>query len=512
MAVGSMTCVQLGLALSVPLFSQVGPLGAVWLRLAWAGMILLIAVRPRPWRFRRPTLLATVALGVVTAGVTMLFMMAVARLPLGTASALEFLGPLGVAVARGRGGRRLLWPGLAAAGVLVLTHPWQGGASLAGIAYALGAAVCWACYIVLTQAVGNEVAGLQGLAVSIPVAALVATAVAGPAVIPALTPHLVLAGLGLALLLPVVPFSLEMYALRRLTAAAFGTLMCLEPALALVAGLALLGQVPRAWSLVGIALVVAAGLGAVRTGARRSIKLTRAAEDIGIVGPCIQGRQRLLPRPGAAGARGKRRVPAGHGGRRGHADLRTPAPLRPDPDGGSSGGASAPAVLARSGRGPSRASRVDQVPVVVRDRDEAESEDLAALVHGAGLVYLSGGDPLPRPDPARDPRMGGRRSRLAIGRGAGGMLGGSDRTHRLGARVPGSGPGAGSRAWRAAAAARAAAFRQNDVLGAGAGQPGCGGSAAWHDGDRARRGHRDPRPDGQWPQLAGPSAGSKPGC
>ncbi len=266
MAVGSMTCVQLGLALSVPLFGQVGPLGAVWLRLAWAGVILLIAVRPRPWRFRRPMLLAAVALGVVTAGVTMLFMAAVARLPLGTASALEFLGPLGVAVARG--GRRLLWPGLAAVGVLVLTHPWQGGASLAGIVCALGAAVCWACYILLTQAVGDEVAGLQGLAVSIPVAALVATAVAGPGVIPALTPHLVLAGLGLALLLPVVPFSLEMYALRRLTAAAFGTLMCLEPALALIAGFALLGQVPRAWSLTGVAFVVAAGLGAVRTGAR----------------------------------------------------------------------------------------------------------------------------------------------------------------------------------------------------------------------------------------------------
>ena len=81
-----------------------------------------------------------------------------------------------------------------------------------------------------------------------------------------LTPHLVLVGLGLALLLPVVPFSLEMYALRRLTTAAFGTLMCLEPALALIAGFALLGQVPRAWSLAGIAFVVAAGLGAERTG------------------------------------------------------------------------------------------------------------------------------------------------------------------------------------------------------------------------------------------------------
>ena len=268
MAVGSMTLVQIGLALSVPLFAEIGPLGTVWLRLAWAAVILLVAVRPRPWRFRRPILLATVALGVVTAGVTMLFMAAIARLPLGTASALEFLGPLGVAVARGRGRRRLLWPGLAAAGVLLLTHPWQGGGSPLGVAFALGAAVCWAGYILLTQAVGDEVAGLEGLAVSIPVAALMATLFAGSEIGSTLTPHLLLAGFGLALLLPVIPFGLEMYALRRLTTAAFGTLMCLEPALALLAGFALLGQVPRPWSLAGVALVVAAGLGAERTGAR----------------------------------------------------------------------------------------------------------------------------------------------------------------------------------------------------------------------------------------------------
>src|ERR1700750_2972980 len=123
MAVGSMTCVQIGLALSVPLFGQLGPLGTVWLRLAWAAVILVVVVRPRPWRFRRPILLATVVLGTVTAGVTMLFMPSIPGLPLGTASALEFLGPLGVAVARAGNGqsgrRRLLWPGLAAAGVLL---------------------------------------------------------------------------------------------------------------------------------------------------------------------------------------------------------------------------------------------------------------------------------------------------------------------------------------------------------------------------------------------------------
>ena len=298
MAVGSMTCVQIGLALSVPLFGQIGPLGTVWLRLAWAAVILLVAVRPRPWRFRRPILLATVALGVVTAGVTMLFMAAIARMPLGVASALEFLGPLGVAVARAgsrQGGRRrLLWPGLAAAGVLLLTHPWQGGAGNGqgplGVAFALGAAACWAGYILLTQAVGDEVAGLEGLAVSIPVAALVATLFAGSEIASTLTPHLLLAGFGLALLLPVIPFGLEMYALRRLTTAAFGTLMCLEPALALLAGLVLLGQVPSPWALAGVALVVAAGLGAERTGARQHETHVRiGSERVGVTATYIGG-------------------------------------------------------------------------------------------------------------------------------------------------------------------------------------------------------------------------------
>ncbi|GAA3352015.1 EamA family transporter [Amorphoplanes nipponensis] len=262
-----MALVQLGLAASVGLLDQVGAEGAAWLRLSWAGLILLVLVRPRLRAFTRASLLTTVALGVVTAGVTMLFMAAVARLPLGTASALEFLGPLGVAIVRGRQGTKV-WPALAAVGVLLLTEPWHGGTDPVGVAYALGAALCWAGYIVLTQRVGDGVSGLQGLAVSIPVAALVATLIAGPSVLPRLTGELLLAGLGLAVLLPLVPFALEMLALRRLTTAAFGTLMSLEPAFALVIGLVLLGQVPGWAPLTGIAFVVAAGVGAERTGAR----------------------------------------------------------------------------------------------------------------------------------------------------------------------------------------------------------------------------------------------------
>jgi inner membrane transporter RhtA len=267
LAVAAMLCVQLGLAVSVGLFDRVGPEGAAWLRLAWAGVLLLVVVRPRPSSFRRTAFAACVALGVVTAGMTMLFMEAVARLPLGTASALEFLGPLTVAITRGRGGKRL-WPALAAVGVVLLTQPWRGGADLAGVGFALAAAVCWAGYILLTQRVGDEVAGVRGLAVSMPVAGIVATLVYGPSVAGHLTWQLLLTGLGLAVLLPVVPFSLEMLALRRLTTAAFGTLMSLEPAIALVIGLVVLHQVPDAAAVAGVAFVVVAGVGAERTGAR----------------------------------------------------------------------------------------------------------------------------------------------------------------------------------------------------------------------------------------------------
>jgi inner membrane transporter RhtA len=229
-AVLSMTMVQLGLAASVGLFDRVGPEGAAWLRLACAALIVLVLFRPRPSSFDRNAFLAAVGLGIATAGVTLLFMAAVARLPLGTASALEFLGPLSVAVLRSRG--RLIWPGLAFAGVMLLTQPWHGS--------------------------------VDGLGVSIPVAAVVATVVAGPSTIPVMTWQLVGIGFGLALLLPVIPFSLEYLALRRLDAGVFGTLMSLEPALALLIGWIFLSQAPGLLQVFGIACVVAAGVGAER--------------------------------------------------------------------------------------------------------------------------------------------------------------------------------------------------------------------------------------------------------
>ncbi len=267
MALTAMCCVQLGVAVSVGLSDQIGAEGVAWLRLAWAGVVLLVVVRPWRTSFTRRVLLTCVVLGVVTAGMTMLYMAAVVRLPLGTASALEFLGPLGVAVVRGSGVGRF-WAFLAATGVVALTEPWHGGTDPLGAVFALGAAACWAGYIVLTQRAGDEVTGLRALAVSLPVAAVVATMTVGPGIVGQLGWRLLIVGLGLAMLLPVIPFSLELLALRRLTTAAFGTLMSLEPAIALLIGLVVLGQVPRPGGMLGIVLVVVAGIAAERTGGR----------------------------------------------------------------------------------------------------------------------------------------------------------------------------------------------------------------------------------------------------
>lgn len=268
MAVVSMLCVQTGAAIAVTLIDRIGAEGAAWLRLAWAGVLMLVIVRPRPRSFTWASFRMCVVLGVVTAAITLLFMAALARIPLGTASAIEFLGPLGVAVVHGTGHSRVVWPGLAAAGVVLLTQPWAGQVDTVGVLYALASAACWAAYILLTQRVGDRVSGINGLAVSMPVAGLVATIAVGHLVLPRLSVDILMIGIGLAILLPVVPFALELMALRRLTAAAFGTLMALEPGFAMIIGLLILNQVPAPLGVLGMCLVVAAGIGAARAGAR----------------------------------------------------------------------------------------------------------------------------------------------------------------------------------------------------------------------------------------------------
>ena len=182
--------------------------------------------------------------------------------------AIEFLGPLTVAAARSRSTRALVWPAVALAGVVLLTEPWHGRADPVGIALAVTGAAGWAGYILLTQHVGDRFDGLTGLALTVPVAAATAAVVGIPEAAGHLTLATVAAAAGLALLLPVLPYALELLALRRLTATAFGTLMALEPAIGLLLGSTVLHQTPSAVQVGGIMLVVLAGAAAQRGGRR----------------------------------------------------------------------------------------------------------------------------------------------------------------------------------------------------------------------------------------------------
>lgn len=268
MAITAQVSVQMGMAVAVGLIDRIGSDGTAWLRLAWAGVLQLVVVRPRPSAFTWRTFGMCIVLGCVSAAITLLFMASLDRVALGTATALEFLGPLAVAVVHGSGRHRVVWPGLAAVGVVLLCRPFDGGIDVKGALLAIAAGVCWAIYILLTQWVGDQVSGVNGLAVSMPVAGVVSSLFVSTAVFERMTPQLLLIGLGMALLLPVAPYVLELLALRRLTTAAFGTLMSLEPAFAMVVGFVLLDQAPGVAGILGIAAVVVAGIGAARGGGR----------------------------------------------------------------------------------------------------------------------------------------------------------------------------------------------------------------------------------------------------
>jgi inner membrane transporter RhtA len=273
LAVAAMLSVQLGSALSVHLISTVGAAGTAWLRLSMGAVIFLAVARPPLRAIRRRDVPALLALGVTTGLMTVAFLAAIERIPLGTAVAVEFLGPLTVAAVRSHSTKALAWPAVALLGVVLLTEPWQGDVNAAGLACAALAGVGWGTYILLTQRIGDRFTGIAGLSLTVPIAAATAAVVGIPQASGHLTVGVLAAAAGLAVLLPVLPFALEMLALRRMTPTAFGTLMALEPAIGLVLGLLVLHQTPSVIQLLGILLVVLAGTAAQR-GGRRSPPVT----------------------------------------------------------------------------------------------------------------------------------------------------------------------------------------------------------------------------------------------
>jgi len=260
LAVIAMLSIQSGAALSISLFDHIGPAGTAWLRMALGAIILLAIARPSVRGLNRSQWLSLLGLGVAAGGMTTAFLSALDRLPLGTTVSIEFLGPLTVDAISGRTFRAALWPLLALVGVVLLTEPWQGDFEWIGVGFALIAAFGWGCYIVMTQHVGDRFSGIEGLALSMPIAALTSTFVGLPQAWGNLSWSVVGVGVILALLTPVFPFTLEMIALRKMTKRAFGTLMAVEPAIAAAIGMLILMQVPDPLHLVGMFCVIIAGV------------------------------------------------------------------------------------------------------------------------------------------------------------------------------------------------------------------------------------------------------------
>ncbi|MVA76990.1 EamA family transporter [Auraticoccus sp. F435] len=261
--------VQVGAALAKDLFSQVPPTAMVLLRLATATAVLLAVARPRLRGRTRRDWLVVLAFGLALAGMNVAIYQSFARIPLGMAVTIEFLGPLAVAVVASRRLRDVVWVVLAGAGVALLGFD-PTGLSVSGVLYALAAAACWAAYILCSARTGRRWSGLSGLAVASVVGLLL---VGGPAVAAAgstlLRPEVLLLGVAVGVLSSVIPYSAELSALRRMPPRVFGVLMSLEPAAAALAALLLLGEALTALQWLALACVVLASAGATRSATPR---------------------------------------------------------------------------------------------------------------------------------------------------------------------------------------------------------------------------------------------------
>lgn len=255
--------VQLGSASAKHLFSEVGSFGTVTLRLFFAAAVLMLLWRPA-LRMNRRTWTVVIGYGVVLGMMNLCFYLALARIPLGIAVTIEFLGPLAVALAGSRRWLDAFWAVLAAGGVVLLMEG-RGDLNLAGFLFALAAGACWGLYILAGAALGRHTTEGNGLALGMAVAAAVAVpfgvADSGTALI---QPWILIAGLGVALLSSVIPYSLDLEALRTIPPRVFGVLMSLEPAMAALVGLVVLQESLRWSQWLAVLCVVAASAGATR--------------------------------------------------------------------------------------------------------------------------------------------------------------------------------------------------------------------------------------------------------
>lgn len=258
--------VQFGSAVAALLMPRAGALGVVSLRLAVAALVLLIVCRPGLRGHSRADWGTVLAFGVAMAGMNTLFYQALDRIPLGIAVTLEVLGPLALSVIVSRRLINVLWAGLAVGGVVLLGGGGFDRLDPVGAAYALGAGAMWAAYIIFSARTGRRFPQADGLALAMVVAAVLSLPLgiveSGSKLV---VPSTLALGAAVAMLSSVLPYTLELMALRRLPAPTFAVMMSLEPAIAAAAGFLILDQALSTTDALAIALVIGASVGAVRS-------------------------------------------------------------------------------------------------------------------------------------------------------------------------------------------------------------------------------------------------------
>jgi inner membrane transporter RhtA len=274
LVIGGIASVQFGAAIAATLFDRVGPAGTAFLRLTFGSLILLAVWRPRLSGRTREDLRLAALFGLVLAGMNLSFYAAIDRIPLGIAVALEFVGPLTVALTGSRRRLDLLWVALAVAGIILLTRHEGHGLDPLGVVLALVAGALWGTYILVNARLGRAFEGGTGLALAM----CVGTVAIAPFGIAEgagelLSVEALVLGAAVGVLSSAIPYSFEVEALRRIRPAVFGVLMSLEPAVAALAGLIVLGQRLGGRTLIGIALVIAASVGAARSGREAAVTL-----------------------------------------------------------------------------------------------------------------------------------------------------------------------------------------------------------------------------------------------
>ena len=264
---GSIISVQFGAAISVTIFDEVGVAGSTLLRLAFASLFLFLLSRPKVSQWSARQVKMAIAFGVTLAAMNLAFYFAIDILPVGIATTIEFIGPISIAAIFSRRLLDGLWVALAAAGVVLIAQPWSGGSlELEGVLMALLAAFFWAVYILIAQRAGEVFPDRDGLTIAM----MIGTAIvfipgvaSGGAML--VTPQILLLGAVIGLLSSLIPYSFELEALRRMPTRVFGTLMSIEPAVAVLAGFIVLSQKPTLLELVAISLVVVASVGVTRS-------------------------------------------------------------------------------------------------------------------------------------------------------------------------------------------------------------------------------------------------------